>query len=97
MKKIYIMLALVFLILTGLTIYSCKKDKTEEPDTANCDALLNAFTQAYSAFALDPQNSDKCEDFVQSFENYVDNCGTFLNEQQRQEYQDAVDAADCSN
>ena len=97
MKKIYTVLTLVFLVLSGLTLDSCKKDKNTGSSTANCDELLNAFTQAQNEYIMDLQNQQKCEKYVQAFKDYVDNCGTFLTPQERQQYQDAVDQADCSN
>ena len=96
MKKIYIILALVFLTLSGLTIYSCKKDKTEDPISNNCDALANAYYEAVVAYSSDPTNTEKCENLIDAVTNYVDGCN-ILTAQQRQELQDAIDNADCSN
>ena len=97
MKKTYKILVLTFLILSALTVNSCKKDKNNSSDTANCDELLNAFSQAQSEYIMDLQNQEKCENYVQAFKDYVDNCGAFLTPQEKQQYQDAVDQANCSN
>ena len=96
MKKFYTVLTLILLILTGLTISSCKKDKTNDPVSNNCDALANAYSQALLDYTNDPTNSEKCQNFVDAVTNYINGCA-ILTPQQKQEFQDAVDAADCSN
>ncbi len=96
MKKFYTVLILIFLILTGLSFNSCKKDKTSEPDSANCDALSNAYYQAVVEYSQDPTNTEKCENLVDAATNYANNC-MILTPQQQQELQDAIDNADCSN
>ena len=75
---------------------SCKKDKTSETNSNNCDALANAYYEAVVAYSSDPTNTEKCENLLDAATNYANDC-TILTAQQRQELQDAIDNADCSN
>ena len=95
MKKVNFILTVGLLIIMSLTVNSCKKDK-DDVLSDNCDALATAYNDAAMAYMSDPTNSEKCEDFVEAVTKYIEGCG-ILTPQQKQEFQDAVDAADCSS
>ncbi len=94
MKKCSSFFSVVLIALALLSFSSCKK--TKDALTYNCDELANDFITTYQAYLMNP-TQENCEAFVQAFDDYLDGCGTSLTPAQRQEYQDAVDAVDCSN
>lgn len=96
MKKIYSILTLSFFILISISIFSCDKDKDTVPDTNNCVVLGKAYTEALTAFINDQSNSEKCENFLQAAQDYINGCA-ILTPEQKAEIQEQIDNADCSS
>jgi len=91
MKKLHFTIIAAFFVLTLVTV-SCKKD--EISNTEKCDQLIVTYQQAVSDYAVNP-NTETCEAFVQALENYINGC-SILTAMQRQEFQEEIDGADCS-
>ncbi|MBN2523678.1 MAG: hypothetical protein JXB24_10420 [Bacteroidales bacterium] len=94
MKKCSSFFSVVLIVLVLLSFGSCKK--TKDALTYNCDELATNFSTTYQAFLMNP-TQENCEAFVEAAEDYLDHCATTLTPAQRQEYQDALDAVDCSD
>jgi len=94
MKKIYSILTLSFLLLISISFFSC--DKKTEPELNNCVALAEAYTVALTAYLYDQTNSQKCEEFLQAAQDYIDGCD-ILTPGQKAEIQEQIDEADCSS
>jgi hypothetical protein len=94
MKKVYSLLAVVFLILVFSSINSCKKEIVTLPDVNNCVELGNAYNLALIAYINDQTDYDKCVVFVDAAQDYIDGCDV-LTAEQKAEMQEQIDNANC--
>lgn len=95
MKK-YFNFYFIAIIIIGLFIGSCEKDKDNNGGTTdNCSNLTEAYISAYQAYIADMSSQEKCENFANAAHDLINNCA-ILTPEQKQEYLDQYNALECA-
>ena len=92
MKKLNYFITAVLMSIACVSLNSCKK--AADILSGDCNHLIEAYTDAANAYTLDP-SVENCEAYVDALEDYVNGCA-ILTAQQKQEFQNDINNADCS-
>jgi len=92
MKKVLAILVLTLVSLSVGTI-SCSDDDEKNP--VDCAQLLMTYSEAHSAYILDPKNTDKCITLKNAIEDYLDSDCPLLTSENRDALQQELEALPC--
>ncbi|MEE4197395.1 MAG: hypothetical protein V2I54_07105 [Bacteroidales bacterium] len=92
MKKVFALMIFILLAFSVGTI-SCSDDDEKNP--VDCLQLLTTYSEAHSAYILDPENTDKCITLKNAIEDYLDSDCPALTTQMRSALQEELEALPC--